>query len=126
MNPPASPGDAGSIPGLRRSPWVGSTLVFLPEKFHGQGSLAGYSPSGLKEWDTTKRWTPSLFGMIANAINSWDSSFSSLFLLGIFEIQRLDRNVDLRSRNDWTDQEILIWLLTENNSKINSCKMYAF
>ena len=28
--------------------------VFLPRKFHGQKSLAGYSPWGHKELDTTK------------------------------------------------------------------------
>ena len=28
--------------------------VFLPGKFHGQGSLAGYSPRGHRELDTTK------------------------------------------------------------------------
>ena len=31
-----------------------ATLVFLPGKFHGQRSLAGCSPRGLKELDTTK------------------------------------------------------------------------
>ena len=44
-------------------PWVGKirwsrkwqpTTVFLPGKFHGQRSLAGYSPWGHKESDTTK------------------------------------------------------------------------
>ena len=30
------------------------TPVFLPGKSHGQGSLAGYSPWGRKESDTTK------------------------------------------------------------------------
>ena len=44
------------------SPWVGKipwrrkwqpTPVFLPGKFHGQRSLAGYSPWGHKESDTT-------------------------------------------------------------------------
>ena len=43
------------------SPWVGKipwtrerlpTLVFLPGEFHGQRSLAGYSPWGHKESDT--------------------------------------------------------------------------
>ena len=35
--------DAGSIPGWSRSPGVGNgTPVFLPGKFHGQRSLAGY------------------------------------------------------------------------------------
>ena len=43
-NPPVNagnPGDTGSIPGSGRSlGGVNGTLVFLPEKFHGQKSLA--------------------------------------------------------------------------------------
>ena len=44
-------------------PWVGKfpwrekcrpTPVFLPEESHGQRSLAGYGPGGLKELDTTE------------------------------------------------------------------------
>ena len=35
-------------------------LVFLPGKFHGQRSLAGYSPWGHKESDSTEQLTPSL------------------------------------------------------------------
>ena len=53
-------GDAGLIPGLGRSPGGGKwqlTPVFLPEKFHGQRSLAGYSTWGCKESDTTEDWT---------------------------------------------------------------------
>ena len=45
----------GSIPGkmsLRRK-WQ-PTPIFLPGEFHGQRSLAGYSPWGGKESDTTK------------------------------------------------------------------------
>ena len=47
-------------------PWVGkipwrrewqSTPVFLPGEFHGQRSLAGYSPQGCKESDTTEQLT---------------------------------------------------------------------
>ena len=60
-NPPANAGDAGdsgSIPGLGRSPGVGNgrqpSPVFLPEKSHGQGSLAGYSPKGSIESDMTE------------------------------------------------------------------------
>ena len=41
----------GKIP--RRRKWQ-LTLVFLPGKFHGQRSLAGYSPWGHKESDTTE------------------------------------------------------------------------
>ena len=47
-------GDLGSIPGLGRS--LGQpTLVFLPREFHGQRSLAGYSPWGRKEMDMTEQ-----------------------------------------------------------------------
>ena len=44
-------------------PWVGKipwrrewlpTPVFLPGGFHGQNSLAGYSPQGQKELDSTE------------------------------------------------------------------------
>ena len=47
----------------RFSPWVGKipwrkkwqpAPVFLPGKFHGRGSLPGYSPCGYKESDTTE------------------------------------------------------------------------
>ena len=31
------------------------TLVFLPGEFYGQRSLAGYSPWGCKELDTTEQ-----------------------------------------------------------------------
>ena len=49
---------------MQVDPWVGKipwrrkwqlTPVFLPGKFHGQGSLADYSPWGHKESDTTER-----------------------------------------------------------------------
>ena len=45
-------------------PWVGKlpwrrkwqpTPVFLPAESHGQRSLAGYSPRGRREWDTTEQ-----------------------------------------------------------------------
>ena len=48
----------GLIPGLGRSPGEGEQLptpVFWPGEFHGQRSLAGYSPWGHKESDTTER-----------------------------------------------------------------------
>ena len=52
---PASAGDAGSIPGLGRSPGEGngSPLWYsYLESSHGQRSLACYSP-GVTESDTT-------------------------------------------------------------------------
>ena len=60
-NPPANAGDArdvGSILGSGRSPGGGKwqpTPVYLPEKSHGQRSLAGYSTKHHQEWNTTKR-----------------------------------------------------------------------
>ena len=51
-------GDPGSIPGSGRSPGEGdgfSTPVFLPGEFHGQRSLASYSPWGHKEVHTTEQ-----------------------------------------------------------------------
>ena len=46
------PRDVGSIPGSGRSPGGGSgnlLPLLLPGKFHGQRSLAGYSPWGPEE-----------------------------------------------------------------------------
>ena len=50
-------GDLGSIPGLGRFPWRRKwkpTPVFLSGESHGRRSLAGYSPCGHKESDTTE------------------------------------------------------------------------
>ena len=52
-------------PWVRKIPWRRKwqpTPVFLPGEFHGQRSLAGYSPWGHKESDTTEwlRLSPSL------------------------------------------------------------------
>ena len=51
-------GDIGLIPGAGSSPGGGHgkpTPVFLPGEFHGQRSLAGYSPLGHKELDMTEQ-----------------------------------------------------------------------
>ena len=58
QNPPANAGDrrdAGLIPG--KMPWRRKwqpMSVFLPGESHGQRSLVGYSPWGLKELDMTE------------------------------------------------------------------------
>ena len=61
-----------NLPTIRRpgfDPWVGKIAwrrewltisVFLPGEFHGQGSLAVYSPWGPKESDTIEQLTPEL------------------------------------------------------------------
>ena len=57
-NPTVNVGDTREVDltsGLRRPPGVALTPpVILPEKFHGQTSLMGYSPWGHKESDTTE------------------------------------------------------------------------
>ena len=53
-----APGEAGSIPGSGRAPGAGhgNPLQYsCLENPCGQRSLAGYSPWGLKELDTTER-----------------------------------------------------------------------
>ena len=56
-NPPANAGDRpGLDPCIRKVPWRRRwppTLVFLPGKCQGHRSLAGHSPWGHKESDTT-------------------------------------------------------------------------
>ena len=55
---PANEGDtrdAGLIPGSGRSPGEGDpTPIFLPGKFHGQRSMVGCGPWGLKQLDMTE------------------------------------------------------------------------
>ena len=60
-NPPANSGDARQVQSLvgkipQRRKWK-PTLVFLPGKYHGWSSLAGYSLWGCKESDATKQLT---------------------------------------------------------------------
>ena len=43
-------GGLSLIPGWGRSPREEPTPVFLPGEFHGQRSLAGYSPWVAKSW----------------------------------------------------------------------------
>ena len=76
-------------------PWVGtitwrresqSTPVFLPEEFHGQRSLAGYSPWHHKESNTTE-WlthTPMFFQNQTIKIGSYFQIFNDILQIGFF------------------------------------------
>ena len=49
--------EPGFDPWVRKFPWRRErqlTLVFLPREFRGERSLAGFSPWGCKELDTTR------------------------------------------------------------------------
>ena len=53
---PANAGDTGFHPWVGKIPWRRKwppTPVFLPEEFHGQRNLVGYSSWGHKESDRT-------------------------------------------------------------------------
>ena len=70
-------GDLGSIPGLGRPLENGMAPVFLPGEFHGQRSLAGYSPWGCKELATTEQLTHTQWGtftILAPAVCPWPQS----------------------------------------------------
>jgi len=82
----------------RFNPWVGKmpwrrewqpTPVFLPEKFHGQRSLEGYSPWGSKESDTTERLSlsshPSSLEVLIYRVILPDNNRFSLFCWGLQE-----------------------------------------
>ena len=60
---PMQVGDAGSVLGSGKIPWSKKwqpTPVFLPGKFHGQRSLAGYSSWGCKESGTIEQLNKAL------------------------------------------------------------------
>ena len=63
-------GDLGSIPGSGRSPGEGDP-VFLPGESHGWRSLAGYSPRGCKESNTTERLDFTLTSLHRNPSSKW-------------------------------------------------------
>ena len=68
----------GFSPWVRKIPWRRTwppTPVFLPGKSHGQRSLAGYSPGGCKESDTTEQ---------AHIHNLFGHFFSKFFWVYIY------------------------------------------
>ena len=63
--------ETGFDPRVRKIPWRREsqpTPAFLPGEFHGQRSLAGYSPWDRKELDTTGQLTLSLSELIYLAV----------------------------------------------------------
>ena len=94
----------GYYPWVRKIPWRRSwqpTPVFLPEKLHGQRSLAGYNPWGRKEPDTAEH--------IGNR-NVYPTRHWVLepFDLSGFTDSQLERNFCLRM--NLTSSLIHIWL----------------
>ena len=75
-------GDPGSIPGLGKIPWQRKQQpppVFLPGKFLGQRSLAGYSPWDCKEPDMTEHAHTWSWTITFNHPLNWDPYFIRIF-----------------------------------------------
>ena len=76
-NLPANAGDLGSIPGLRRCPGEGNSNPLQYSCLGNpmdRGSLAGYSPWGHKEYNTTQRQNNNRG---PNKANDWGEDLSS-------------------------------------------------
>ena len=72
-------GKPGFDPWVGKIPWRRERLpipVFWPGEFHGQRSLAGYSPTGCKELDMTEQLSLSLYANIE--INKQKKNFKVL------------------------------------------------
>ena len=73
-------------PCIRKVPWMRAwkpTLVFLPREFHGQRSLAGYSPLVCKELDTNEATQHACKQSMTNSVSSkthWSLDESSKIL----------------------------------------------
>ena len=86
-NPPAIAGDAGLIPDLGKIPWRRKWQpipVFLPGQSHGQRSLVGYCPRGLRESDTTE-W---LNSSISNRFSMYTIFIGFLYILLMYHFLR--------------------------------------
>ena len=84
-NLPPNSGDSGNadlIPGLGSSPKIGwqPAPIYLPGKFHGPRTLAGYSPYGCKELDTTEQLSTHILNRRpSRSIRYKESSLPSVF-----------------------------------------------
>ena len=65
---------------VRKMPWRRRwqpAPVFLPGSFHGQRSMAGYSPNYHNKSDTTE-WLNTQYWIIIQSTNKWTNQFSSV------------------------------------------------
>ena len=80
----------GFDPWIRKIPWRRKwqpTPVFLPGKFHGQRSLAGYSPWGHKESDMTECLTLFFFFLfLSNTSNMVYLFMTENFIIMYFKV----------------------------------------
>ena len=97
----------------RSDPWVGKipwrrkwqhTPLFMPGEFHGQRSLAGYSPWGCKELDTTEyTYTQN---SVRNGLSWWLSGKESACQCGKCEFDPWVRKIPWRRK--WQPTPVLL------------------
>ena len=79
-NPSVNTGGHSFDPWVRTIPWRKPTPVFLPGKFHGQRSLAGYSPWVAKSWtqlsNQNKNKKSAFLHLLSHLIHSKTCKFS--------------------------------------------------
>ena len=97
------------------------TPVFLPGKPHGQRSLAGYSPWGRKELDTTERLHFSTDGQPKREDRAWRMSVQCVCLSPAF-MQDLAQWESLFT-NSLLTQSCWIWARPEGNRYLNTTDM---
>ena len=109
-------GDLDSIPGLGRCPGGGHGnpfLYFYLENPHGQRSLAGYSPWGRKESDTTERLSTVYIYMYVCMCVYMYFLFQVLLIIGYYKI--LAKSLNIFTRQDiWMankHMKICSWLV---------------
>ena len=116
-------------PRVRKIPWRRKqqpTPVYLPEKFHGQRNLAGYSPWGCKQLDTTERLTHYMTQQSHSWACTiiWKDTFTSVFTAALFTIARTCKQSNVhQQRMDKEDavcmyNEILLGHKNEWNNAI--------
>ena len=98
-----------------------STAVFLPGKPHGRRSLAGYSPWGCRESDTTERLHFSTDGQPKQEDRAWRMSvqcmcLSPALMQGLAQWESLFTN-SLLTQSRW------IWARPEGNRYLNATDM---
>ena len=118
----ADAGYVGCIPGLRRFPGEGNgtpTPVFLPGNFHGQRSLAGYSPQCHKELDMTGHTHTSNVTLYEHIKICLSCLLVTLFFLITKSIYAYYRK--LQNTNEERRKEVSIIILSRLNHEIITC-----
>ena len=130
-------GDLGSIPGLGRSPGGGhgNPLQYsCLENPHGQRSLAGYSPQGLKELDMTEwlsTFTHSYIYERGLVIRTWLMWLCKLRSTTICHLQvedsgKLVEYFENLGAGEPMMMYTMFWLNQSSRERVNSLHLYHF